>query len=131
VRQDLNLYYEAELSGIKENKTNYAVSDSVINTAYPSSPVPVNTGHSTYQYWTTPSKNTPPTDIHRHYESELAKLNKYFHATVNTIGLTAYRRESGLVKTTSACTAVKKNILFNLMESDDSKTQSRYQKHSL
>lgn len=69
-------------------------------THYPSYPVPVNTCHRTYQYWTTPSKNTPPTDIHHHYESELAKLNKYFHARLNPIVLTTYRMESGLVKTT-------------------------------
>lgn len=34
--------------------------------------------------------------------------NQYFHATLNPIGLTAYRMESGLVEPTSACTAVER-----------------------
>ena len=87
MRQDLNHYYEAELLEIKENKTNHAVSDSVINTAFPSSQVPVNTGHRTYQYWTTPRKNTPPTDIHHHYEGELARLKPIFSCYIESYRL--------------------------------------------
>jgi hypothetical protein len=85
--------------------------------------------HRNNQFLATPRQKIPPVVIHHHFEGDMTRLNKEFHAKFQPMGFTAYRIKSGIACQTSTFkdylnlkSFLKDNkVPFNLIRSNDSK----------
>ncbi|KDR16517.1 hypothetical protein L798_09952 [Zootermopsis nevadensis] len=111
-----------------------AITEEAIHAELPSSPTPETrdsgkTGHTNNQYLNVPRAKIPPVVIHHHYEGDMTRLNKDFHAKFQRLGFISHRLKSGIACQTSTYkdylnlqTFLKDNkVPFNLLSSNDSK----------
>ena len=81
-----------------------AISEEAINAILPATPTPQtpDKSHSpAASYLATPREKIPPVIIHHHFEGDMTKINKEFHAKFQPLGFTTYRIKSGIACQTS------------------------------
>jgi hypothetical protein len=109
-----------------------AISEEALNAILPATPPPQtpDKSHSpAASYLSAPREKIPPVIIHHHFEGDMTKINKEFHAKFQPLGFTTYRIKSGIACQTSTFgdyinlqKFLKENqVPFNLLRSTGAK----------
>jgi hypothetical protein len=100
--------FTVQISRRKQKKSlksaSVAISEEAINAILPATPTPQtpDKSHSpAASYLSAPREKIPHVIIHHHFEGDMTKINKEFHAKFQPLGFTTYRIKAGIACQTS------------------------------